>query len=68
MIALLCILALQSSLTIFEEEQKAGCFAIIVLQMYCYFKRSVGLPHGAVSWPAFCDSGISWPYLLTIWY
>ena len=49
MIALLCILVLQSSLTIFEEEQKAGCFAIIVLQMYFYFQCSVGLPHGAVS-------------------
>ena len=21
-----------------EEEEKAGCFAIVVLQMYCYYK------------------------------
>ena len=21
-----------------EEEEKAGCFAIIVLQMYCYYR------------------------------
>ena len=42
-----------------EEEVKAGCFAIIVLQMYCYYKCSVALPHGAVGWSAVCDCGIS---------
>ena len=31
-----------------EEEEIAGCFSIIVLQMYCYYKCSVALPHGAV--------------------
>ena len=31
-----------------EEEENAGCFAIIVLQMYCYYKCSVALPRGAV--------------------
>ena len=31
-----------------EEEEKAGCFAIIVLQMYFYYKYSVALPHGVV--------------------
>ena len=31
-----------------EEEEKAGCFAVIVLQMYCYYKCSVALTHGAV--------------------
>ena len=36
-----------------------GCFAIIVLQMYCYYKCSVALPHGAVGWSAVCDCGIS---------
>ena len=51
--ALLCV---HSSV---EEEEKAGCFAIIVLQMYCYFKCSVALPHGAVGWSAVCDCGIS---------
>ena len=35
-------------LQFFEEEEKAGCFAIIVLQMYCYYKYSVALPHGAM--------------------
>ena len=35
-----------------EEEEKAGCFAIIVFQMYCYYKCFVALPHGAVGWSA----------------
>ena len=42
-----------------EEEEKAGCFAFIVLQMYCYDKCSVALPHGAVGCSAVCDCGIS---------
>ena len=51
--ALLCV---HSS---FEEEEKPGCFAIIVLQMYCYYKCSVSIPRGAVDWSAVCDCGIS---------
>ena len=31
-----------------EEEEKAGCFAVIVLQMYCYCKCYVALPYGPV--------------------
>ena len=31
-----------------EEEERAGCFAIIVLQMYCYYKCYLTLPHDAV--------------------
>ena len=42
-----------------EEEEKAVCFAIIVLQMFCYCKSSVVLPHGIVGWSALCDFGIS---------
>ena len=42
-----------------EEEEKDGCFAIIFLQMYCYYKCFVALPHGAVFWSAVCDCGIS---------
>ena len=30
-----------------EEEEKADCFAIVVLQLYCYCNCSVALPHGA---------------------
>ena len=42
-----------------EEEEKAGCFAIIVLQMYCYYQCYVALPHSAMGWSAVCDYGIS---------
>ena len=42
-----------------EEEEKGGSFAIIVLQMYCYYKCYVALPHGTVGWSAVCDCGIS---------
>ena len=42
-----------------KEEEKAGCFAIIVLKTYCFYKCSVALPHGAVGWSAVCDCGIS---------
>ena len=42
-----------------EEEEKAGCFAFIVLQMYFYYKCSLTLPHGADGWSAVCDYGIS---------
>ena len=45
-------------------EEEAGCFAIIVLQMYCYYKYSVALPHDAVGWSAVCDCGISGSYSL----
>ena len=38
-----------------NKEEKAGCFAIIVLQMHCYYK----CPRGAVGWSAVCDCGIS---------
>ena len=39
--------------------ERAGCFAGIVLQMYCYNKFSVAFPHDAVGWSAVCDCGIS---------
>ena len=42
-----------------EEEEKASCFAFIVLQMYCYYKCSVTLPHGAMDRSAVCDYVIS---------
>ena len=41
------------------KRKKAGCFASIVLQTYCYYKCSVALPPGAVGWSAVCDCGIS---------
>ena len=42
-----------------EEEEKACLLCYYCLQMYCYYKCSVGLPHGAVVWSAVCDYGIS---------
>ena len=42
-----------------EEEVKAGCFAIIVLQMFCIYNCSVALLHGTYGWSAVFDCGIS---------
>ena len=42
------LLVLQSS----SREREAGCFAFIIVQMNCYYKCSVALPHGAVGWSA----------------
>ena len=42
----------------FEEDKRAGCFAIIVLGVSYYCKCSAALPHGAVGWSAVCDCGI----------
>ena len=43
--SLICssLLSVHSSFAIIlkREEEKAGCFVIIVLQMYCYYKCSV---------------------------
>ena len=41
----LCVL---SSFAIILKRKKAGFFAVIVLQMYCYYKCYVALPHGTV--------------------
>ena len=31
-----------------NEEEKAGCSALVVFFMSCYCKCSVALPHGAI--------------------
>ena len=31
-----------------EEEERAGCFAFIVLRISCYYKCSVAFPHDVV--------------------
>ena len=43
--ALLCV---HSSFAIILKRKKAGCFAAIILQVYCYYDCSVALPHVAV--------------------
>ena len=48
------ILAVQSSWR--RKESWLLCYYIcIVLQMYCFYKYSVALPHGYVGWSAVCD-------------
>ena len=42
-----------------EEEERAGCFVFVVLQMSCYCICSVALPYGPVGWCALGDCGIS---------
>ena len=49
-----------------KEEEKAGCFAIVVLPMYS-FMGVVALPHGALDLSAVCDFGFSWLYSLTFY-
>ena len=46
-------------LSCFVMHYFVGCFAIIVLQIYCYCKCSLTIPHGAVGWSAVCDCVIS---------
>ena len=41
------------------EEERAGCFAFVVLRMSWFSKCSVALPGGALGWFAMCDCGIS---------
>ena len=48
-----------------DEEERAGCFAVIVFRISCYCKCPVSLPLGAVGWSAVCDCGISCSYSLT---
>ena len=42
-----------------EEEEKAGCFAVIILHTCCCCGCYVDLPRGDVGWCAVCDCGIS---------
>ena len=51
--ALLCVHF--SFAIILKRNGKLVASCIIVLQMYCYHKCSVGLPHGAVGWTDVCD-------------
>ena len=45
-----------------EEEEKAGCFAVIVLPMYYYYRCYVALPRGAVVCSAVCDCDMSYSF------
>ena len=50
--ALLCV---HSSFAITLKRKRK----LVALQMYCFYKCSVALPHGAVGWSVVCDCGIS---------
>ena len=64
--ALLCV---HSSFAItLKRKRKLVASAIIVLQMYGYYKCSVALLYGTVGWSAVCDCGISRSYSLTFLY
>ena len=56
--ALLCV---HSSFAIILKTKRK----LIVLQIYCYYKCSVALAHGAIGCPAVYDCGISLSYSLT---
>ena len=47
-----------------RRGRKRWCFDIIVLQMYCYYKCFVALPHGVVGWSAVCF----WYFLIILTY
>ena len=36
-----------------EEQEKAGCFAIIVKPLHYFYKCSVALPRSAVGWSVY---------------
>ena len=38
-----------------DEEERAGCFDLMIFLMSCDCKCSVALPHGVVGWSAVCD-------------
>ena len=38
---------------------KRKLVALLLLQMYCYYKSSVALSHSAMGWSAVCDCGVS---------
>ena len=66
-LSLLCYTLLCAHSTfaiILKRKRKLVALLLFVLQMYCYSKYSVVLPHGAVSWSAVCDCGISLQYSL----
>ena len=51
-------------------ERKIKLVTLLLLSYRCIvtrYKCSVALPHGAVSWSAVCNCGISRSYSLTFW-
>ena len=44
----------------FFEEDRAGCFALIVSLLSCGCQCSMSFSRGAVGWFVVCNCGISW--------
>ena len=42
-----------------DKEERADCFAFIVLWISCYCNWPVVLTHCAMGWSAVCNGGIS---------
>ena len=56
--ALLCVHS--SFAIILKRKRKLVALLLLTCRMiYCYYKCSVALPHGAVGWSTVCDYGIS---------
>ena len=49
-----------------NEEERAGCFALIFLMSF-YLSFYVALPHCAIGWSTVCYCGISQSYSVTMW-
>ena len=56
--ALLCVHS-SFAIVLKRKREKDGCFAIFLLQMCCFYKCYVSLPHDAIGWSAVCDCGNS---------
>ena len=52
------LLYVHSSFAIILKTKRKLVALLLFLQMYCYYKCSVALPHGVVGWSAVCDCGI----------
>ena len=49
-----------------DEEERAGCFAFVVVWMYSNCKCPAVLPQSAVGWSVVCDCRIIPTYFLVI--
>ena len=56
---MMCSRDTQACATPHPAQKRLICFAIIVLQMYCYYKCIVALPHDAVGLSDMCECVIS---------
>ena len=65
-LSLFCHVHFSFAIILKRKRTLVACYC--VLQMYCYYKCSVALPHSTMGWSAVCHCGISWSYSLTFKY